>query len=144
MSDGFVPPDFEVPRSFDGPGFRLEPLGPQHNARDHEAWMSSIEHIRSTPGMGGREWPAPMTLEENMADMEMHAREFAERKSFTYSILEGEDVIGCLYIYPGDQHDADVRSWVRRDRAEMDPVVRTIIRRWLIDEWPFQTFTYAM
>jgi hypothetical protein len=33
-----------------GVGLRLEPLGPQHNQSDHAAWMSSIEHIRSTPG----------------------------------------------------------------------------------------------
>ena len=32
--------------------------------------------------------------------MEMHYREFVERKSFTYSILDGDEVIGCVYIYP--------------------------------------------
>jgi len=41
--------DFVVPLGFDGPGFRMKPLGPQHNERDHDAWMSSLEHIRDTP-----------------------------------------------------------------------------------------------
>ncbi|MEI6497281.1 MAG: N-acetyltransferase, partial [Actinomycetota bacterium] len=34
----FVPDEFEVPQSLMGDGFRLEPLGPQHNASDHQAW----------------------------------------------------------------------------------------------------------
>ena len=45
----FVADDFVVPVSFDGPGFRMEPLGPEHNERDHDAWMSSIDHIWKTP-----------------------------------------------------------------------------------------------
>ena len=42
--------------------FRLEPLGPEHNDRDYEAWMSSIDHIHATPGMEHRDWPTPMSL----------------------------------------------------------------------------------
>ena len=145
MDQPFVPPDFEVPASFDGPGFHLEPLGPVHNERDHEAWMSSIDHIRSTPGMEWRDWPAPMALEENLADMEMHARHFEERVGFTYSILDGDDVIGCVYIYPSDKPgvDANVRSWVRESRAEMDEVVWRSLSRWLAEEWPFEVVDYA-
>src|SRR5690606_32052636 len=75
MTTTFVPTDFDVPSSFQGPGFHLEPLGPVHNERDHEAWMSSIDHIRSTPGMDWKKWPTPMTREQNLADMEMHAGE---------------------------------------------------------------------
>ena len=30
--------------------FRLEPLGPQHNDSDYEAWSSSVEHVHMTPG----------------------------------------------------------------------------------------------
>ena len=45
-----VPDGFAVPRELVAERFRLEPLGPQHNERDHAAWTSSIEHIRSTPG----------------------------------------------------------------------------------------------
>lgn len=96
----FVPDDFVVPLGLVGPGFRLEPLGPQHNERDHDAWMSSLDHIRSTPGFPDGSWPAPMTLESNLADLVRHAQDFADRRGFTYSILDGDHVIGCLYIYP--------------------------------------------
>lgn len=144
MSD-FVPDDFDVPVTFEGgPGFHLEPLGPEHNERDHEAWMSSMDHIHATPGEWG-EWPRPMTLEENMADLEMHAREFRDQEAFTYSVLDGEEVIGCLYIYPDREvgSDAYVRSWVRESRAEMDAVVWRAVSSWLTTEWPFRRFRYA-
>jgi nitroreductase len=146
MSQTFVPAAFEVPSSFEGPGFRLEPLGPEHNGRDHEAWMSSIEHIRSTPGFGpDRNWPKPMSLEANLADLEMHARHFADREGFTYSILDGDDVIGCVYIYPVTEpdHDASVSSWVRESRAEMDRVVYRSLATWVDEGWPFKTPYYA-
>ena len=39
-----------------------------------------------------------MTLEQNLADMEMHAKEFVDRESFTYSILDGDVVIGCVHL----------------------------------------------
>jgi hypothetical protein len=28
----------------------LEPLGPEHNEQDYDAWTSSMEHIAETPG----------------------------------------------------------------------------------------------
>jgi hypothetical protein len=144
VAEQFVPADFEVPLGFEGPGFHLEPLGPVHNERDYQAWMLSIDHINATPGMDWGTWPSPMTLEENLADMEMHAREFAYRSGFTYSILDGDLVIGCVYIYPGESgYDAHVRSWVTESRAEMDRVVWRSISGWLEAEWPFVSIDYA-
>lgn len=77
--------------------------------------------------------------------MEMHAREFSEREAFTYSVLDGDHVIGCLYIYPDrrGESDAYVSSWVRESRAEMDRVVWEAVTRWLGQEWPFRSFRYA-
>ncbi|MDF2729260.1 MAG: twin-arginine translocation pathway signal [Acidimicrobiia bacterium] len=140
----FVSDDFDVPKEFEGPGFRLEPLGPVHNERDHMAWMSSIEHIRTTPGMKGG-WPSPMTIEENLSDLEGHAREFTDREAFAYSVLDGEEVIGCLYIDPTEDegHDAEVSSWVTSSRAEMDPIVWRSVSEWLAEKWPFENFAYA-
>jgi hypothetical protein len=46
----FVPDDFQPPLVLVADHFLLEPLGPEHNEDDHEAWSSSIEHIRATPG----------------------------------------------------------------------------------------------
>src|ERR1044072_565272 len=113
----FVPEDFEPPAGLATERFVLEPLGPAHNEDDHQAWSSSIEHIRATPGFEGRSWPRAMTLDENRSDLERHARDFATRAGFTYTVLDpaGRAVIGCVYIYPDKTgaHDAAVASWVR-------------------------------
>lgn len=145
MPEPFVPEVFAAPRNFVGPGFRFEPLGPQHNDRDYEAWTSSIEHIRDTPGFQDWDWPAPMTLDENLADLEGHAADFDNRTGFTYSILDGQEVIGCIYIYPSPEsgHDAAVRSWVRASRADMDRVIWERVSEWLATAWPFSTPSYA-
>jgi len=98
----FVPPDFAVPQGLNADQFRLEPLGPQHNAADYAAWSTSMDHIRATPGFTGASWPRPMTLAENLRDLERHANDFRERRGFTYTVLDTTtgDVIGCVYIYP--------------------------------------------
>ena len=140
----FVPHDFEVPTLFEGPGFRLEPLGPEHNERDHQAWMSSIAHIRATPGFQDRGWPEPMSLEKNRQDLVDHADDFAARTGFTYSVLDGDAVIGCVYIYPDSgECDASVRSWVTASRSELDPVLWRAMSDWLETSWPFENVRYA-
>jgi hypothetical protein len=147
----FVPDDFEVPRSLAGEGFRLEPLGPEHNEGDYRAWTSSISHIRATPGFEGRSWPVPdMTLAENLGDLERHAADFAGRSGFTYTVrAEGSDeIIGCVYIYPvasgaAGASEADVRSWVSADRASLDVALYEAVSQWLRSAWPFATVRYA-
>jgi hypothetical protein len=86
-----------------------------------------------------------MTLDENLADLEMHARHFRDREGFTYSILDGDTVIGCVYIYPSKDEsvDADVRSWVTESRSELDEVVWRDLSAWLADVWPFESVDYA-
>ena len=53
--------------------FRLEPLGPRHNAADYAAWTASTGHIRATPGFAGTGWPHPMSLADNRRDLERRA-----------------------------------------------------------------------
>jgi hypothetical protein len=149
-----VPDDFVVPRELRTDAFRLEPLGPQHNDADLAAWMSSIEHIQSTPGFAGHGWPPDegFTAEANLVDLVRHADEFERRVAFAYTVLggdsDGSDVIGCLYLDPpkdpgGRQGSVDVRSWVRADHANLDAVLRRVVRDWLAEAWPFDEVTYA-
>jgi hypothetical protein len=142
----FVPDEFVVPLSFDGRGFRLEPLGPKHNERDYAAWMSSVDHIRSTPGFEDWDWPTPMTLDENRNDLVDHADDFENRSGFTYSILDDDEVLGCVYIYPSTIPDVDahVRSWVTELRSELDVVVWSALSQWLEQSWPFRNLKYSV
>ena len=147
MVEPFVPRDFPVPSSLEIGDLRLEPLGPEHNERDHAAWMSSIDHIHTIPGFrpDEREWPVEMSLDQNLEDLEMHARHFAARVGFTYSVLDGDDIVGCVYIYPSQENDsdADVRSWVRESHAGSDTTVWAAVSAWLDESWPFTSPTYA-
>ncbi len=106
--------------------------------------MSSIDHIRSTPGFPDGKWPEAMSLERNLADLIRHAKDFEDRTGFTYSILDGDEVIGCVYIYPSRQpdHDAEVTSWVRQSRAQMDFVVWRALSAWIDSDWPFSRPLY--
>jgi hypothetical protein len=155
MSDQlFVPADFAVPDGLTAGEFRLEPLGPQHNAADYAAWTASTDHIQSTPGFAGWGWPHEMSQADNLGDLKRHAQDFAERRGFTYTVLStgtGE-VIGCVYIYPAREDGpggteagrrAVVRSWVRADRAALDPVLYHVVLAWLERDWPFHSIEYA-
>ncbi|WP_067486670.1 twin-arginine translocation pathway signal protein [Actinomadura hibisca] len=143
----FVPADFAVPEELAGEGFRLEPLRARHNVADYAAWTSSVEHIRATPGFVGGRWPHEMSEAGNLADLERHAADFAARRGFTYTVLDAADeVVGCLYVYPpreGEPGDAAVRSWVRADHADLDPVLHEAVTAWLAREWPFRDPRYA-
>jgi hypothetical protein len=142
----FVSSDFDPPIHLTVGQFRLEPIGPEHNERDHVAWTSSMDHIRRSPGYSEVNWPREMSLDENRADLERHARDFRNRTGFTFTVLDqGDDVVGCVYIYPADDglHDATVWSWVRESKAEHDEVLRRAVAEWLkSDAWPFMRPLY--
>ena len=146
-SKPFVPPEFAVPGSLATEQFRLEPLGPQHNEPDYEAWSSSLEHIRQTPGWEKSNWPDDRSTEDNLRDLEGHADDFEQRKGFTYTVLDpaSDDVIGCVYIYPdkSEEDDARVLSWVTASRGELDLELWRAVTDWLADEWPFERVAYA-
>jgi hypothetical protein len=143
-TEDFVPADFDPPTSLVTEEFHLEPLGPQHNEADHAAWMSSIEHIRSTPGYPDGRWPPTdgMSLEQNLADLRRHAADFARRAGFTFTVLDPDhnDVIGCVYLYPSrsGEWDVTVQSWVRADRAALDVPLADAVARWLATDWPWE------
>lgn len=144
----FVPPGFTPPPPPRTSAFWLEPLGPEHNEADYQAWSSSIDHIHRTPGFPDGDWPHPMPIEENLADLVMHADHFARGVGFTYTVrssggMEGGDgdVIGCVYVYPSKvaAMDVDIRSWVRVSHAELDAELWATVNEWVAsDAWPFR------
>jgi hypothetical protein len=143
----FVPSGFVVPIALTTEQFRLEPLGPQHNDSDYEAWSSSVEHIHMTPGWETSSWPDDRSVVDNLRDLQAHADDFENRTGFTYTVLDSatDDVIGCVYIYPdnSEQHDARVHSWVRASRPELDLQLWRAVTDWLADEWPSERVAYA-
>jgi hypothetical protein len=146
----FVDPDFEppAPPPAAAEGFVLTPLLVAHSVSDLAAWSSSVEHIHATPGFEEHRWPdEPMTLERNRDDLQRHQDDFAARRGFTYTVLDRTDgeVVGCVYIYPSRDGvaDANVRSWVRADRPDLDVALWRTVTDWLDAAWPFATVDYA-
>jgi len=143
--EGFVPNGFDPPMELTVGAFRLEPLGPNTTSatskRGRRAWT-----IRQSPGYPDGSWPRQMSLDENRSDLERHAADFRNRSGFTYTVLDaGDDVVGCVYVYPsGDGvHDAEVLSWVRESVADRDGAVRQAVAAWLTsDAWPFERPLY--
>jgi hypothetical protein len=143
----FVPDTFDVPTGLTTTDFRLEPLGPQHNVPDYAAWTSSIDHINATPGFADWDWPdAALSIEDNLADLVKHEQDFVARVGFTYTVLNaaGDDVIGCIYLYPAKQagHDVRIRSWVRSDQADLDEPLWRAVSDWIAADWPFEAPDY--
>jgi hypothetical protein len=129
----------------------LAPLAPSHNERDHAAWMSSIEHIRATPGFadgtwGIDRWPYEMPIEQNLLDLDMHWGEFERGEAYAYTVLDPvtDDVVGCVYIDPDHTGTADAiaRSWVRASHADLDQHLATTVDRWLRASWPFEAIRW--
>ena len=147
MGGSFVPPGFVAPLALATDQFRLEPLGPQHNDSDYEAWSSSVAHIHTTPGWETSNWPDDRSLADNLRDLQRHADDFENRSGFTYTVLDPSDrgVIGCVYIYPDTKgtDDAAVTSWVRATRAAADAALREVVSAWLSEAWPFERISYA-
>jgi hypothetical protein len=145
----FVPPDFAIPASPTTAQFALSPLEVHHNEGDLDAWSSSVDHIHQTPGFAGHPWPdEPMTLERNRSDLQGHVDDRTHRRGFTYTVLSvpGDQIIGCVYIYPSvqDDVDADIRSWVRASRAELDGPLYWAVTEWVKAAWPFANVAYAV
>ncbi|MFB9073209.1 GNAT family N-acetyltransferase [Citricoccus parietis] len=106
--------------------------------------MSSVEHIRSTPGYPDGNWPPPegYSLERNLKDLERHAADFPAKKGFTYTVLDPADgdVIGCVYLYPPDREgfDVSVQSWVRASHAHLDGQLAEAVVEWIAADWPWK------
>jgi hypothetical protein len=121
-ADEFVPAGFDPPTSLATDQFHLEPLGPQHNQADHAAWMSSIEHIRSTPGFpDDGNWPpgTGMTLEENLADVCRDADDFTRGAGYTFTVSLGHRGVGCHGAVVGAGRQIGTRRPARRRRRTL-------------------------
>ena len=139
-----VPHGFAVPATLEHPRFRLRMLTIHDLVKDYEAVMVSVAHLQSTySAIWGGDWPAGLTLEEDLIDLGWHQREFTLRTSFAYTMMTPDEsrCLGCLYINPTRRggHDASVTMWVRADElaSGLDAILEAEARRWIAQDWPF-------
>ena len=142
-----VPQDFEVPVLLETDRVRLRPLLIGDVKKDFEAVVSSEEHLRKTFRPGSK-WPKGLSLDKNLADLQWHQDEFAQRTSFTYTVvaLDESEVLGCLYIYPCKvpEYDAQVWLWIRQSRLDdgLDDHLFATVENWIEVNWPFERTVY--
>jgi hypothetical protein len=143
----FVPADFKVPQKVVRAKYQLVPLGPALARHDFDAYMGSIEHIRSSFGSG--KWPTPdVTMADAIKDVEGEQERFQARRAFTYAVLspDGKQELGCVYIQPSKDpaYDAQVRMWTIRTAFEagLQTQMEKDARDWLKKDWPFRRVLY--
>jgi hypothetical protein len=135
-----VPDRFEVPPGLEHERFRLRMLTIDDVEQDFDAISSRVDHEGT---------PRPMfvpTLAQNLVDLGWHQKEFELRRSFAYTVVapDESEVLGCVYLYPSETHDARVRLWVRSSAwdAGLDPVLEAAVRAWVETRWPFERVTF--
>jgi Acetyltransferase (GNAT) domain len=138
--DKLVPEDFVVPESLEHPRFRLRKLTIHDVDKDLEAIHERV--LRDgTPDP----W-LETTRDENLVDLGWHQKEFELRRSFVYTVVAPDEsrVLGCVYLYPDEDADVDVRMWVRRDawEAGLDPELEQAVKDWLEAAWPFEQIRF--
>ena len=138
-----VPKSFKVPNELKTKDFILRPLKVNDLIKDYEAVMSSIDHLRGR--MDDSDWPVGLTIEENLIDLGWHQREFTLGHSFAYTVvsLDGQDCLGCCYIYPSKnkEYEVEVFYWIRQNRLEagLEDYLGEVLNQWLKTDWPFET-----
>ena len=141
----WLPDDFRHPERADLPtGHHLRPIRSSDTEIDYPAVMGSRERLWTIYGDAWGWPPATMTVEQDREDLERHAREIEAHESFNYALLDAaeERLLGCVYIDPSDEPDADalVSWWVVDDAVgtEVERALDALVPRWLAEEWPFR------
>lgn len=144
----FVPEEFEVPKTLENEHFRLRMLSVEDVDKDYEAVISSAPRLRAMFKQWGG-WPRDgFTVQENLEDLRQHQEEFEQRKAFAYTVvrLDESAVLGCVYINPSQnsQADTEVLMWVRESEFEkgLDSVLFQAVNVWLKNMWPFKSVMY--
>jgi len=149
----FVPGDFNPQEIIDGVGFTLKKLSLSDLDLNFEAVMSSINIIHQ---LRGGSWPENnLTKEEDMIDLCWHQREFENRLSFAYTVLNFKKTkcIGCVYIYPPyypwlivpDAAEAVINMWVTQEAYDQGlyPKLFKFVKEWISRDWPFKNVYYS-
>jgi hypothetical protein len=136
-----VPEGFAVPAGLDHERFRLRMLSVDDVVKDFDAICDRVDHH------GRPQPPFVTTVSANLVDLGWHQKEFELRRSFAYTVVAPDEsqVLGCVYLYPSETHDALVWLWVRRSAWEdgLDPVLEAAVRDWLTREWPFERVDWS-
>jgi hypothetical protein len=144
----FVAPEFKVPAALETQRFRARMLSVDDVVKDYDAVMSSVEHLQHVFGPSST-WPEEdLTFEQDLIDLGWHQKEFQDRSSFAYTVMNPSEsqCLGCIYINPTRKrgYDAVVYLWVRESEVDkgLDPVLFQAVKEWVSKEWPFENVAF--
>ena len=143
MTTPFVPSDFAVPPGLETAEFRLRMLTIHDLIKDYDAVMTSAAHLAKI--WPGGDWPAGLTLEQNLVDLGWHQKEFQIRRSFAYTVVRPDEscVLGCVYINPSRKQafDAAILLWARQAELAggLEQRLLDAVRSWIRASWPFRS-----
>lgn len=159
-----VDPRRALPAGLKTDEFFLRPIVAADAARDYAAVMETRIDLRVWEQSS---WPADdFTVDANRADLADLEQRHANRRAFTYTVLDptGTDCLGCIYIFPtnatfltkatvtpatGDARWADVDAvvyfWVRESRISSDLDVRLLaaVRSWMDEVWALERTVFV-
>ncbi|WP_329129537.1 N-acetyltransferase [Streptomyces sp. NBC_01476] len=147
----WLPEDFVHPLRVPLPGgaHHLRPIAGSDTDLDYPAVMGSRERLWAIYGEAWGWPPATMTYEQDLADLERHARETEAHESFNYALFDaaGTALAGCVYIDPPEKAgaDAEISWWLVDELAGtgLQAALDAFVPRWIAEQWPFRRPRYV-
>lgn len=148
MTGPLVSRDFEIPKELITEKFKLRMLKVSDVVKDYDAVMTSVEHLQGIFGERSK-WPSKdLTFEQDLIDLGWHQKEFQNRSSFAYTMmnLDESQCLGCMYIFPSrdPNFEVDIFMWVRKSEFDkgLDQILFKTVKDWITDKWPFKKVRY--
>ncbi len=137
-----VPTDFVVPARIEGTGFHLRMLTIDDVMKDFAAVMDCADWLPGFMELGG-DWPLGLTIEENLIDLGWHQREFTQRHSFAYTVMNDDEsrCLGCCYVYPSDRPAFDAMAFYWAREKDLDEGLGAAFRANL-KKWPLRRVAF--
>ena len=114
----FVPSSVPIPSGIQTKDFKIRILTINDLVKDYDAVMSSLDHLKGIFGPTSS-WPnEDLTLEQDLIDLGWHQKEFENKTSFAFTVmnLNESKCLGCIYIDPSEKvgYDARIIFWIRK------------------------------
>jgi hypothetical protein len=114
---------------------------------DYPAVMGSRERLWARYGETWGWPPETMSFEADREDLARHEAEAEANEAFNYAVLDADEtaLLGCVYIDPSDEFDAQVSWWVVDELlgSELERALDDFVPRWLRETWGFTRVDYS-
>ncbi len=141
-----VPANFMAPMTFEGKGFKVEPLSHYNMIQEYAAIQKSGKSIAARLRKREADY-VNYPVQKEVIEVGWHMAERRRRHCFAYAVMSSDhdSCLGVLYISPTKKKDYDalVLMWTVPDAAKnLDTEVYEGLKRWVAEKWPFASVGY--